>query len=498
MKSIVFCLNIICLSLVCCVTCLAQADRPGTTAPLVEDSTFAVLQVDLESIDFDGLTDWILRLQAHRDGDGTLDRVITAIRPWVAAVRQTGADSIDVTLSLNDVWRLTPVIQARTNDPQTLQARLADLWNGPLGNYPLQSKQIDGHWMFGARPSLGRLPSNASDFTARLSDRLVQPSLDHRLLVTIVDSTRQDLAAIWSDRPIEGFPGVSLQQLASDVKLIDLQWSFPPEPAVRAKIECEDNSAASRIRDIVQASLSTLPGLDERLQVTAEGSWVRLESDPRTTAEALAMVLDEAYRSAQRMRASNSLKQIGLALHNYYAKEKKLMPIATTDPDGRALLSWRVALLPYLEQAALQQQINQTQSWDHAANRRPRETQVPVYQTLGARGADTLIRMPVIRGSAWHEDDVATVFGDINDGTSNTIAMAIAPPDQAVPWMKPGTWQLDEANLIDSFFGDQDSTLVLFFDGSVHRLERAQMTEQKLRAWLTNDGGESVEWSSSP
>src|SRR5262249_1314447 len=47
------------------------------------------------------------------------------------------------------------------------------------------------------------------------------------------------------------------------------------------------------------------------------------------------------------------LGELGLALERYHDKHGRYPPRCICDPDGRPLLSWRVALLPYLGEKAL-------------------------------------------------------------------------------------------------------------------------------------------------
>lgn len=66
-----------------------------------------------------------------------------------------------------------------------------------------------------------------------------------------------------------------------------------------------------------------------------------------------------AREAARRSQCSNNLRQIGLGLHNYEATYRRLPSgwIANT-PDGEPGWSWAVALLPYLEQDNIMQEIN--------------------------------------------------------------------------------------------------------------------------------------------
>ncbi|WP_315854190.1 DUF1559 family PulG-like putative transporter [Gemmata palustris] len=52
-------------------------------------------------------------------------------------------------------------------------------------------------------------------------------------------------------------------------------------------------------------------------------------------------------------QSANNLKQIGLAMHNYHDTNNAFPPAAVCDKKGKPQLSWRVLILPYIEQDAL-------------------------------------------------------------------------------------------------------------------------------------------------
>ncbi|HEY2910378.1 MAG TPA: DUF1559 domain-containing protein, partial [Gemmataceae bacterium] len=78
-----------------------------------------------------------------------------------------------------------------------------------------------------------------------------------------------------------------------------------------------------------------------------------------------------AKGSGQRERQAslNNLKQIALSVHNYEATYSKL-PANRTDKDGKPLLSWRVLILPYIEQNNLYQQFKLDEPWDGPNNKK--------------------------------------------------------------------------------------------------------------------------------
>ena len=64
----------------------------------------------------------------------------------------------------------------------------------------------------------------------------------------------------------------------------------------------------------------------------------------------------------------NKLKQIGLALQNYEATFGHFPPAATTDKNGRPLMSWRVAILPFMDQNVMYHQYDPKQPWNSPKN----------------------------------------------------------------------------------------------------------------------------------
>lgn len=69
--------------------------------------------------------------------------------------------------------------------------------------------------------------------------------------------------------------------------------------------------------------------------------------------------VQQAREAARRTQCRNNLKQIGLALHNYHSSYR-CFPIGTQHNYTKA--NWRVALLPYLDQAPVYNQINFAQN----------------------------------------------------------------------------------------------------------------------------------------
>jgi len=76
-----------------------------------------------------------------------------------------------------------------------------------------------------------------------------------------------------------------------------------------------------------------------------------------------------AREAAKRMQCSNYMKNIEIAFHNYHGKHGHYPPAYTVDEEGNPLHSWRVLILPYIEQSTLYEQIRLDEPWDSEYNR---------------------------------------------------------------------------------------------------------------------------------
>jgi Protein of unknown function (DUF1559) len=83
----------------------------------------------------------------------------------------------------------------------------------------------------------------------------------------------------------------------------------------------------------------------------------------------------------RRVQSSNNLKQIGLALWDYEDSLGRPPPLAVCRPDGTPLLSWRVLLLPYLEQQTLFREFKLDEPWDGLHNIRLLDRIPSVYRS---------------------------------------------------------------------------------------------------------------------
>ncbi|MCU0959840.1 MAG: DUF1559 domain-containing protein [Pirellulaceae bacterium] len=148
--------------------------------------------------------------------------------------------------------------------------------------------------------------------------------------------------------------------------------------------------------------------------------------------------------AARRMHCMNNLKQIALAMHNYHDVHGGFPAAFIADEEGRPLHSWRVALLPYLEQQRLYDQYNFNEPWDSPNNLRVAQQMPPVFSCPSAPAApgSELTHYVVVVGDPANPQRQSlfmpnhwTKISQVLDGTSNTLL--VVETADPVRWTQP-------------------------------------------------------------
>ncbi len=215
---------------------------------------------------------------------------------------------------------------------------------------------------------------------------------------------------------------------------------------------------------------------------------------------AVAMLLPDPRSprpAAYRTVCKNNLKQIGLALHNYHDTYGAFPPAYTVDSEGKPLHSWRVLILPFLEQQALYDQIDLTKPWDDPVNEQVRQTVVPGYRCAIQTGPETHTCYLAIVGEDYALSPTKSreIFEITNkDGTANTVMVFEAPKNKTVEWMSPDEGEPD-------LFLKFDKTTPTYHKGGGHamtvdgtvRFMSNELSQETRRALMTIAGNEEVE-----
>jgi hypothetical protein len=190
------------------------------------------------------------------------------------------------------------------------------------------------------------------------------------------------------------------------------------------------------------------------------------------------------------MVSQNNLKQIGLALHNFHDVNGHFPAPAIYDKAGKPLLSWRVAILPFVEHDALYRRFKLDEPWDSPHNKALLKEMPRPYAPVGdeQRERGRTFYQAIVGPGAAFEPKRPLKIADFTDGTSNTILVVegAAP----VPWTKPEDVAFVPDQALPKFGGlFQGHFNALFADGSVLVISR-KANERELRKALTRADGE--------
>jgi Protein of unknown function (DUF1559) len=203
----------------------------------------------------------------------------------------------------------------------------------------------------------------------------------------------------------------------------------------------------------------------------------------------MAPAVGKIRESADRLKSANNLKQIGLALHNYHDTFGTMPAAAVVDKKGKPQLSWRVMILPFIEQDNLYKQFHLDEPWDSEHNKQFVDKMPKIFglPNMMSKPGHTHYRVFVGNGAMWDWVQ-GTKFADITDGLSNTWMVVEA--EEGVPWSKPDELEFDPKKELPKLGKAFKGFHVLYGDGSVRFYKDVPKFAKEM---ITKAGGEVIE-----
>jgi hypothetical protein len=164
--------------------------------------------------------------------------------------------------------------------------------------------------------------------------------------------------------------------------------------------------------------------------------------------------------AAARAHGSNNLKQLGLAMLSYHDTHKSFPDPRQGGFGKKGKLSWRVAILPYIEQIHLYQQFDLDKDWDDPQNIKLLDQMPALFAVPGEKERTNKTHYQVFTGkNAIFNDNPARRYrlSDIHDGAANTFL--IVEGKKPVEWTRPDDLVYD---------GSTVPELGGMFDGGFH------------------------------
>lgn len=479
--------------LIVCSSALLHAAEPTTIEQCLAESDLVLVVAHVEPLVASGLIaesldtapDWLKSLVLHDVDSVYLTVDLLNGMPAIFIPIPEGADETAVSALQDTARALAGLIQ--------LNADLCE----PLGSFVFlgSSAKRDSilHEEPPARPGLAAALAASSD--SRVSIILAWTPDQQRVLTEMFPTLPAELGSV--DGQILGEQVTSVR--VSVPRAVD---------AVQFEIIADDAATADQMGDAFEGWVNyavTHSGNELAANMVLgmfDFSRETVDNISRLT-WALKMPADQFRPLVQQWFASaissvdvvNNLRQLGLAMHNFHDVYGSFPPPASYQ-DGQPLLSWRVYLLPYLDQMPLYQQFHLDEPWDSEHNMALLSEMPAVFQSASAelnqQGLTRLV-LPVAELTAFHGETGVTIK-EMTDGTTQTALIVSVPAEHAVPWTKPADWEVDFSQDLHAWlFEGQTELPVLLGDGSVQQFD-ATLTPDNLRRLLQHQDGEPIEW----
>jgi Protein of unknown function (DUF1559) len=218
----------------------------------------------------------------------------------------------------------------------------------------------------------------------------------------------------------------------------------------------------------------------------------------------LYFAFEKVSTAKTRMMSMNNLKQIGIGALNFESANRHY-PGNTYTAEGKPLLSWRVHLLPYVEEDNLYLQFKLDEPWDgpnniRLLNQMPRVYRKPddpagetntFYQGFGGTGTVRGLFSKSNPSRPYRNTFMHSLrLTDVKDGVATTVLCIEA--GSPVEWTKPDDLDVDPAKPFPPFggaFPKLDAFNLVTVDGSAKAVKRSTLPEH-IRMWATPAGGE--------
>jgi hypothetical protein len=478
-------------------------------APFLSPQTIAVGYVRTDALDPAAIWQQITGIQGRKPSVA-LEK---PINDWVAGFKKAGGRELYVVLDLADLPQNAPEVivpLAREADPQPLIDFLqgSEKKNGEGGGallpfYFQVCEKVNGAIFCGSRQARERIPAGKPAPGPQLV-RAFEVLKGAPVGVVFVPSadTRRVLDEMIPPTT-GGAPGAEPGRIIGQ----GLQWAAlgvhpPPHATLQLVIQSENADAAKRLSRLLDTALKMLaqrkemkkmvPNIDrflERLTPEVKDDRVVVAADEKIVTTLLPSLISRTEEAARRNISVNRLKQIGIAMHNYHDVNKSFPPAAKCK-DGKRLLSWRVLILPFVEQQKLYEQFHLDEPWDSEHNRKLIPRMPDVYRSSLGLPAGKTTFLGIAGPSAMFPGCEGLRIRDVTDGTANTIWVVDTDDAHAVDWTKPEDLTPDPKRPLDGLLGHfPEGFLALFVDASVHFISKT-VSPKTARGLFTRNGSE--------
>jgi hypothetical protein len=488
--------------------------NPGAAAsaiaPFVDDQTLVVLRLDVERFDPAAMVQHAAKVVP--DAGPALDEVKRGLGTLKAMFIQAGG---------RDVYVLARI--SRPNDPfvgviPLRQGADVDALMKLAGDPKVggNAEKVGGAIVFGTK-------ATTSDY--RNFRPVARPELARafaaagggagQFLLVPTDDFRRVLNELQPQLP-EELGGGPMKALTSGLLWAAAGLDIGDKLSLKMTVQSADADAAKALVKVTRKGFDFLgkqkfvEGTGKTVRDAAPGQYdelvklltpepkgdrieIVLDGPPSMLTDWTLQTLQSVRAAAGRSQSANNLKQMAIAMYNYHELFGRLPAAAICDKQGKPLLSWRVAILPYIEQENLYKEFKLDEPWDSEHNKKLIARMPKIYSPPAQSGkltGKTTYLLPVGPEMIFTGEPKGVRIVDIPDGTSNTILMVEANDDSAVEWTKPDDLKVDMKDPLKGLIGHYPTGFqVAMADGSVRFIPKT-IKPAVLWAAFTARGGE--------
>ena len=481
----------------------AAGPDPAAVAPYLDPLTVAVAHVDASKIDPDAVAGKLADLAGLTAAER--DAVRAEIAPLKDRVTKAGGRDVYAVGTLADGMRTPWFLVIPGADPAVV--------GGVRGTAAVR---VGGAAVVGSPATVARLqaqkPTPRPDLAAAFA---AAGDSAARMAVLPPDELRKSAEELLPTLPPQAGGGPT-RALTQGVRWVAAGIELTPKLSARMTVQAADAGAAKALVELydrvrgavaeaaVQAVVRRPGDLGDVLPAAALLGLMKLvpAGDDRlafevTEAELVPVakpLIGKVRSSAARSQSTNQLKQLGLVMHNYHDTYRSLPTQAIRSKDGKPLLSWRVAALPFVDENTLYKEFRLDEPWDSEHNKKliPRMPRVFRSPFQASPAGTTTYFVPVGDATLFPPTGPGVLFKDCGDGLSNTLMLVEADDARAVPWTKPDDLLIDPKKPFEGLRVVEGGVILAAFgDGSVRAISTA-VGDKTLNLLFTRNDGQVI------
>lgn len=272
-------------------------------------------------------------------------------------------------------------------------------------------------------------------------------------------------------------------------------------------LQAIDNDSSAAIASMASGSLErvasskdisrNLPLLSKwlrslELSVSDDKAVLKIEGAPfDTMVKALSQPFLQILKRQKFSEKTARAREIAVGLLKYEEKHGSFPPAYTVDEKGNPMHSWRVLILPFINQRNLHRLFRMDEPWNSPHNLEVAENSPVNYMINDGEVVDGILHTRILAMVSDHSTIrlKPVKINQIVDGTVNTISIAIGSREQAVPWTKPVDVQGTPAEIAASMLAaNPDGFWVATCDSGVHFVTSESDKEKLAWAIQIDDG----------